>query len=110
MAGRSDAQKVALHPMEKMVLRSAAERGRATFRELAEELGMKVDAVAKAAERLQMKGLARVEEIVVDRIAHLSEEGMEYASKGLPERRLVEELRARGGRAELEELEGGHRG
>ena len=106
MAGRSDAQKVALHPMEKMVLRSAAERGRATFRELAEELGMKVDAVAKAAERLQMKGLARVEEVIVDRIAHLSEEGMEYASIGLPERRLVEELRARGGVADLDELKG----
>ena len=104
MADRTDAQKVVLHPMERLVLRSAAEKRRATFKELAEELGMKVDAVAKAAERLQMKGLVRVEEVVVDRVAELSEEAKEYAVRGLPERRLVEELRRRGGSAELEEL------
>jgi phenylalanyl-tRNA synthetase alpha chain len=104
MADRTDAQKVVLHPMERLVLRSAAEKRRATFKELAEELGMKVDAVAKAAERLQMKGLVRVEEVVVDRVAELSGEAKEYAVRGLPERRLVEELRRRGGSAELEEL------
>ncbi len=104
MPDHTDAQRVVLHPLERSVLKSLARRRRATFRELAEELGMKVDAVAKALERLQRKGLARVEELVVDRVAQLSEEGLEYASRGLPERRLVEELRSRGGSAELEEL------
>ncbi|MEM1954572.1 MAG: phenylalanine--tRNA ligase subunit alpha [Nitrososphaerota archaeon] len=104
MASSAGHGRLALHPMERSVLKALVRRGRASFTELAQELQLKVDAVAKAAERLQMKGLAKVEEVVLDRVAQLSEEGAEYAERGLPERRLVDELRARGGRADLEEL------
>ncbi|RLG05049.1 MAG: phenylalanine--tRNA ligase subunit alpha [Thaumarchaeota archaeon] len=74
-----------------------------SFEEAARIIGRDVGAVAKAALWLSSKNLVSVEEIE-EKLIGLGEEGRVYAESGLPERRLVEELRSAGGRMRLSDL------
>ena len=86
-----------------MVAKVLRDSGRPlSFGEVAERIGRDVGSVAKAALWLKSKGLVEVEE-KVRRRASLGDEGREYASEGLPERRLVNLLKSRGGEAPLNE-------
>jgi len=95
---------LALHWLEKLVAKALLERGEPlSFEEVAEIIGRDVGAVAKAALWLSSKNLVKVEEIEKTYVG-LGEEGRLYAERGLPERRLVEELKKAGGRVELDLL------
>ena len=74
-----------------------------SFEEAARIIGRDVGAVAKAALWLSSKNLVAVEEIE-KKVIGLGEEGKIYAERGLPERKLVEELRSAGGRMRLSDL------
>ncbi|MEN3047275.1 MAG: phenylalanine--tRNA ligase subunit alpha [Candidatus Caldarchaeales archaeon] len=100
----SDAGKLALHPIEARVLWALSSGERLSFGEVSRRTGLDQGAVAKSVERLASKGLVSVSEVTVRTVAELSAEGLEYSLRGLPERRLVDFLRLRGGRASLAEL------
>ncbi len=74
-----------------------------SFDEIAKIIGKDVGAVAKAALWLKNKGLIEVEE-KEKKIFKLGEEGKIYSEKGLPERRLIDELEKAGGMLKLEDL------
>jgi phenylalanyl-tRNA synthetase alpha chain len=63
-----------------------------------------VGSIAKAALWLSSKGLVAVEEYE-KKFYDLGEEGRAYAERGLPERRLIEALKAAGGKLDLKILE-----
>jgi len=93
-----------LHWLEKLVAKALKKQARPlSFNEVAEIIGRDVGAVAKAALWLRSKGLVEVEERE-QRIFRLGEEGKIYAEKGLPERRLINELEKAGGVLRLEAL------
>lgn len=75
------------------------------FDEVAAKLGLNLGAVAKSAEWLAEKGLAEPSRASVVHVVTLGEEGVVYAERGLPERRLVEVLKSLGGEASLNQLE-----
>lgn len=111
---------VVLHWLEKAVLVSLREAGgRASFEKLAEKVAEKVrnggsewrlteeariSSIAKACGWLRDKGLVSIQEVSAKKFLTLDVEGEEYAVKGLPERRLVEFLRQKGGEAFVDEL------
>ena len=90
-----------LHWLEKLVAKALLDQGRPlSFEEAARIIGRDVGAVAKAALWLSNKGLVVVEEIG-EKYVRLGDEGKLYAERGLPEKRLLEELKRAGGRIEL---------
>ncbi|MEM0328819.1 MAG: phenylalanine--tRNA ligase subunit alpha [Nitrososphaerota archaeon] len=94
-----------LHWLEKEVARVLKQAGRPlSFEEAAELTGRDIGSIAKAALWLSSKGLVEVEE-VEKKLYGLGEEGRIYAERGLPERRLIERLKAAGGRLDLKTLE-----
>jgi phenylalanyl-tRNA synthetase alpha chain len=74
---------------EKKLLTLLGETGEATPAELAERLSVSEEAAVQHAHLLQDRGLAAVSRTVDTRYS-LTEEGRLYASKGLPERQLLE--------------------
>lgn len=58
---------------------------------IAEDLGMKVEAVRASADALDEQGLVKVAKSV-DEVFSLTEEGLKYAREGLPERRLLQAI------------------
>jgi phenylalanyl-tRNA synthetase alpha chain len=58
---------------------------------IAEDLGMKVEAVRASADALGEQGLVKVTKSV-DEVFTLTEEGLKYAREGLPERRLLQAI------------------
>lgn len=58
---------------------------------IAEDLGMKVEAVRASADALEEQGLVKVTKSV-DEVFSLTEEGLKYAREGLPERRLLQAI------------------
>ncbi len=89
--------KITLHWLERMVAKALRDAGGLiSFEEAARRIGRDVGSVAKAALWLKGKGLVEVEERVRRRLS-LGDEGREYASGGLPERRLINLLKDRGG-------------
>ncbi len=91
-----------LSPFEIKLLRSLDEEKEYTIDEAAKISGMKRDAVIKAAYLLQEKGYVEVKEISWNEF-ELTQEGMDYLNNGLPEERIVEELKE--GRKSIKELE-----
>lgn len=75
-----------LHPHEVRVLKAL--KGAKSPQQLAEECGLPLDAVLRAASWLKTKGLVEVSEALSEEIS-LAAEGKEYAAKGLPERQLI---------------------
>ncbi|MCS7133454.1 MAG: phenylalanine--tRNA ligase subunit alpha [Candidatus Caldarchaeum sp.] len=108
------------HWLEKAVLTCLKELGgRASYEEIADKVVDKVrqkggswhldrqsqiSSIAKACGWLSDKGLVITEESQSKKFVGLDSEGWEYLSSGLPERRVVEFLRNRGGSASVDEL------
>jgi len=94
-----------LHWLEREVASALKRAGRPlAFEEAAEFTGRDVGSIAKAALWLSSKGLVTVEEYE-RKFYELGDEGRIYAGHGLPERRLIEALKAAGGRLDLKILE-----
>ncbi len=91
-----------LSPFEIKLLRSLEEGKEYSIDAAAEISWMKRDAVIKAAYLLAEKGYARVHERVWKEY-ELTDEGLRYLTEGLPEEKLVSELK--GGRRSIKELE-----
>jgi phenylalanyl-tRNA synthetase alpha chain len=78
---------------EKKVLLALEELGSAAPEKLEEKSGLQVDAAMQAAFMLVEKGLASVSEKVLERYS-LTKEGEEYTKNGLPERQVIDSLKA----------------
>ena len=88
---------------EKRVLLALEELGSAAPDRLEERSGLQVDAAMQAAFMLAEKGLASVSEKVIERYS-LTNEGKEYTKIGLPERQIVDALKAPTSLEELRSL------
>ena len=80
-----------LHIYEKKVLKELEANPQATPEEIAENADMDIKAVMSAAGSLASKGIIEVEKDVEEEIS-LSDVGLEYADKGLPERKILDVL------------------
>jgi phenylalanyl-tRNA synthetase alpha chain len=78
---------------EKKVLLALEELGSAAPERLEEKSGLQVDAAMQAAFMLAEKGLVSVSEKVLERYS-LTKEGDEYTKNGLPERQIIDALKA----------------
>ncbi|MDD4250537.1 MAG: phenylalanine--tRNA ligase subunit alpha, partial [Methanosarcina sp.] len=78
---------------EKKVLLALEELGSAAPEKLEEKSGLQVDAAMQAAFMLQEKELASVSEKVLERYS-LTKEGEKYTKTGLPERQIIDALKA----------------
>ncbi|MDI3502460.1 MAG: phenylalanyl-tRNA synthetase alpha chain [Archaeoglobi archaeon] len=91
--------------MEEMmrILNFLKEKGESTLKEISKELGKSEAEVMSSLLSLHHREFIELEkeELIYCR---LSEEGREYAEKGLPERRVFEFLLSKGGEASLKEI------
>jgi len=78
---------------EKKVLLALEELGSAAPERLEEKSGLQVDAAMQAAFMLAEKELASISEKVLERYS-LTKEGEEYKKSGLPERQIIDALKA----------------
>ena len=83
-----------LHIYEKKVLKELEANPTATPEEIAENAGMDIKAVMSAAGSLASKDIIEVEKDIEEEIS-LSDAGLEYADKGLPERKILDVLAER---------------
>ncbi len=77
--------------------------GKATVEEISKRKGLSQAAVMRASLSLKSSGLIDIREKEW-KILSIRDEGLEYAEKGLPERRLIKELLNLGGEAPLERV------
>ncbi len=96
-------EKIPVTEGELRLLEALAKLGKASLEEAAREAGLSLSSAASYAESLKEKGLVRISERRVLEFKP-TEEGIERAEKGLPELRVVEFVKSRGGRVELSEL------
>lgn len=88
---------------ERKVLLALKElNGKASIDTVAEKSGLSHAAAMRAAQTLSLKKLVKIHE-QKRTIAKLTREGLSYAEKGLPERRLFQALVALGGQASIRE-------
>jgi len=80
---------VELHPHEVKILKALTRKS--TPEEISQAAGIPLDAVMRASSWLSTKSLVRIEEKIIEEIA-LDKEGVEYAEKGLPERRIINSI------------------
>ena len=80
-----------LHIYEKKLLKELEANPEATPEEIAKNAGMDIKAVMSAAGSLASKDIIEVEK-EVQKTYSLTEDGLEYAEKGLPERRILDVL------------------
>ena len=80
-----------LHIYEKKFLKELGDNPDATPEEIARNADMDIKSVMSAAGSLASKDIIEVEK-EVEEIYSLTEDGMEYAEKGLPERRILDAL------------------
>lgn len=78
---------IELHPHEVKILKVLKKKS--TPEEVAEAACIPLDAVMRASSWLATKNLVKVEEKIAQEVS-LDKEGLLYAEKGLPERRLIE--------------------
>ena len=83
-----------LHIYEKKVLKELEANPTATPEEIAENADMDIKAVMSAAGSLASKDIIEVEKDIEEEIS-LSDAGLEYADKGLPERKILDVLAER---------------
>ncbi len=83
------------------VLKAISE-GQTDPQTIAEQLGMKVEAVRASADALEERGLSKVNK-TVNEIFTLTDEGRLYAREGLPERRLLQAIGSGKSMAELKD-------
>jgi phenylalanyl-tRNA synthetase alpha chain len=79
-----------------------ASGGNCSFEELVDKSKQNSAAVTRALTALQERQLVKVTE-VEETLLRLTEEGVDYAKRGLPERRIVQAVLALGGEATLEQ-------
>ena len=84
-----------LHIYEKKVLKELEANPNATPEEIAENADMDIKAVMSAAGSLASKDIIEVEKDVEEEIS-LSDAGLSYADKGLPERKILDVLSEKG--------------
>ncbi len=87
-----------LHPHEIKILKELDKKS--TPDEIAKKAGMPLDAVMRASSWLNTKNLVGIEEKITEEII-LDREGILYAEKGLPERRLIDAAGAQKSLADL---------
>ena len=80
-----------LHIYEKKLLKELESNPNATPEEIAENTGMDIKSVMSAAGSLASKDIIEVDK-EVQKTYSLTDDGMEYAQKGLPERRILNVL------------------
>ena len=80
-----------LHIYEKKLLKELEANRQATPEEIAENANMDIKSVMSAAGSLASKDIIEVDK-EVEKTYSLTEDGMEYAEKGLPERRILDVL------------------
>ena len=80
-----------LHIYEKKLLKELESNPEATPEEIAENTGMDIKSVMSAAGSLASKDIIEMHKDV-EEIYSLTDDGMEYAEKGLPERRILNAL------------------
>ncbi|MBQ6511903.1 phenylalanine--tRNA ligase subunit alpha [Methanobrevibacter sp.] len=80
-----------LHIYEKKLLKELEANPEATPEEVAKNAGMDIKSVMSAAGSLASKDIIEVEK-EVQKTYSLTEDGLEYAEKGLPERRILDVL------------------
>ncbi|MFY9339605.1 MAG: phenylalanine--tRNA ligase subunit alpha [Methanosarcina flavescens] len=78
---------------EKKVLLALEALGSASPKRLEEKSGLQVDAAMQAAFMLEENGLVSISEKVMERYS-LTKEGEEYTKNGLPERQIIDSLKA----------------
>ena len=92
-----------VRPREWDILKAVEELGgRARAEDVAEKAGLPLATLMSDARSLAEKGLLSLQELLRKRV-ELTEEGLAYAGRGLPERRLVAALVELGGRAPVRE-------
>lgn len=94
---------IPLHKLEKQILSVLREKDSLNLAEIGAKAQIKVDQVRRAIEWLKTKGLVD-EQRIKDSIIELLETGKTASRNGLPERRLLDFLREKGGKAELKEI------
>lgn len=77
--------------------------GRTTIEEVSKRKGLSQAAVMRASLSLKSSGLIRIREKEW-KVISIKDEGRKYAEKGLPERRLIEELLKLGGEAPIKSV------
>ncbi|MEE8186477.1 MAG: phenylalanine--tRNA ligase subunit alpha [Nitrososphaerales archaeon] len=95
--------RIPLHKLEKQILSVLREKDGLNFADIGAKAQIKVDQVRRAIEWLKTKGLVN-EQRINESIIELLEAGKSASRNGLPERRLLNFLRERGGKAELTEI------
>jgi len=78
-------------------------KGKASLEQIVKESGLPDAAVMRAALTLKEKGLIKITE-EKRTVATLTSEGLEYAKKGLPERRILNALYSLDGQAEITQI------
>ncbi len=81
----------ALSEHDLLVLRALKRVKKAPVEALASETGLKIEAALQSAYLLETSGLAEVHEFI-DTVYELTDEGLSYAEKGLPERQVHDYL------------------
>jgi phenylalanyl-tRNA synthetase alpha chain len=79
------------HDIEKKIIRSLQPNENLTIADIMKKTGLQSDQVRRGIEWLKLKNLAHVKEST-DVHFHFGEKGVEAIKKGLPERRLVNEI------------------
>ena len=90
----------ALHPIERSILRALANKD-SNADSLAASTGLSIDQVRRGIEWLRFKNLISVSESSTLKV-HLASEGVSAAANGLPERRLVNAVKA--GKTSVDEI------
>ncbi len=81
-----------LHPIEKQIIKSLKESKSSTPEKLVETTHLSIDQVRRGMEWLKLKGLADIQEIEKT-FLRLSKNGLDAKNYGLPERKLVNEIK-----------------
>lgn len=81
-----------LHPIEKQIIKSLKLTKNATPEKLVETTKLSIDQVRRGMEWLKLKGLAEIHETETT-FLRLSKNGLEAKNNGLPERKLVNEIK-----------------
>lgn len=92
-----------LHRLERRFLKALSRIGSGLLEQVAREAGISLDQARRALEWLRTKRYAQAE-VVERKLVSLASEGMQSVQQGLPERRLVEFLKSRDGKARLAEV------
>jgi phenylalanyl-tRNA synthetase alpha chain len=81
-----------LHPIEKQIIKALKQSSNLTPDKLAAKTNLSIDQIRRGIEWLKLKNLANVNELKTITIS-LTQNGMDASKNGLPERKLVNEIK-----------------